>query len=398
GSMHAYASEDPVFLALNRRGQRETEGALGHFCVQCHAPMAVRSGATTDGLNLGELPPHQKGITCYFCHSVDAVLGDHNNPLHHADDGVMRGGIESPSPLAPHRSAYSPLHDRRSAESAAMCGSCHDIVTPRNVFLERTYAEWRASLYAKPGRTTQLTCSQCHMTGREGQAAALPGAPMRRIHDHSMPAVDVALTPFPEREAQFELVQSALDAALLAKLCVRPRGGGVEAVLSLDNAFGGHGFTSGAAHNRRAWAELVAYANGQVVYESGVVPPDQAVVLAADPDLWLIREDAFDAVGQKTFMFWDIVSSEPHLLPPAVTNDPADPAFYHQVERAYRIPDVIPDRITARVHLRPVDFDLIDTLIESGDLDPAIRSEIVTFTLRNTEIEWTSDRGFVCVP
>ena len=49
-SMHAYASRDPVFLAMNRRGQEETSGALGSFCVNCHAPMAVREGATVDGL------------------------------------------------------------------------------------------------------------------------------------------------------------------------------------------------------------------------------------------------------------------------------------------------------------------------------------------------------------
>src|SRR5262245_36528104 len=48
GSMHAYASDDPVFLAMNARGQRETDGELGDFCVQCHAPMALREGATTD--------------------------------------------------------------------------------------------------------------------------------------------------------------------------------------------------------------------------------------------------------------------------------------------------------------------------------------------------------------
>src|SRR5687768_1766164 len=47
-SMHAYAADDPVFLAMNKRGQRETEGALGDFCVGCHAPMAVREGETSD--------------------------------------------------------------------------------------------------------------------------------------------------------------------------------------------------------------------------------------------------------------------------------------------------------------------------------------------------------------
>src|SRR5579883_1120826 len=48
GSMHAYAADDPVFLAMNQRGQRETGGKLGTFCVQCHAPMAVHEGATTE--------------------------------------------------------------------------------------------------------------------------------------------------------------------------------------------------------------------------------------------------------------------------------------------------------------------------------------------------------------
>src|SRR3954453_15291547 len=47
GSMHAYASDDPVFLAMNRRAQRDNP-ATGTFCVQCHAPVAVREGLTQD--------------------------------------------------------------------------------------------------------------------------------------------------------------------------------------------------------------------------------------------------------------------------------------------------------------------------------------------------------------
>ncbi|HEY1909129.1 MAG TPA: multiheme c-type cytochrome, partial [Myxococcaceae bacterium] len=34
GSMHAYSTKDPVFRAMNARGQRETDGGLGSFCVQ----------------------------------------------------------------------------------------------------------------------------------------------------------------------------------------------------------------------------------------------------------------------------------------------------------------------------------------------------------------------------
>src|SRR5262249_32624667 len=33
-SMHAYASLDPVFVAMNKRGQRETAGKLGKFCLR----------------------------------------------------------------------------------------------------------------------------------------------------------------------------------------------------------------------------------------------------------------------------------------------------------------------------------------------------------------------------
>jgi len=399
GSMHAYASDDPVFLAMNARGQRETSGELGHFCVQCHAPMALRTGATTDGLNLAELPQHLKGVTCYFCHSVDEVLGDHNNALHLMDDGVMRGSLSDPHPSSPHRVAYSPLHDRSRPESAALCGSCHDVVTPTSVHLERTFAEWRASLYAKQERGSQLTCGQCHMEGRDGTAAVGSGLPARRVHDHSMPGVDVALTDFPERDAQRAGVQRALDASLITRLCVKPYAGGVEATLSLDNAFAGHAWPSGSAHIRRAWAEITAYAaGGQVLYQSGAVPPAEAVGLSLDPDLWEIRDHAFDASGNETYMFWEVMSKEGDLLPPAVTNNPADPAFYHAIERSYRVPDQIPERIAARVHIRPVDFDLVDDLVASGDLDAAIRSQLTTFTLGPSEVEWTPDRGFTCVP
>src|SRR5580658_6531397 len=72
-SMHAYASDDPIFLAMNQRGQRETNGQLGNFCVKCHAPMAVNEGATTDGLNLASVPQKLHGVTCFFCHTVDSV-------------------------------------------------------------------------------------------------------------------------------------------------------------------------------------------------------------------------------------------------------------------------------------------------------------------------------------
>ena len=55
GSMHAYASDDPVFVAMNKRGQREAQ--LGSFCLQCHAPMAVALHPNRD--RRVDLAPHE---------------------------------------------------------------------------------------------------------------------------------------------------------------------------------------------------------------------------------------------------------------------------------------------------------------------------------------------------
>src|SRR5262249_41642754 len=156
-----YASDDPIFIAMNQRGQRETNGVLGDFCVKCHAPMAVRESATTDGLNLGTLSPKLKGVTCFFCHPVAAVTGDHNDPLELSSDGItMRGEYHDAVKNTAHHSAYSNLHDRDDAASATLCGSCHDIVTPAGAAIERTFQEWQASVFSM---TKGASCAQCHM-------------------------------------------------------------------------------------------------------------------------------------------------------------------------------------------------------------------------------------------
>ena len=399
GSMHAYASTDPVFRAMNARGQRETDGALGDFCVQCHAPMAVRTGATTDGLNLDEVPDHLQGVTCYFCHSVTDVQGIHNNPLLLADDGIMRGGIADPRPAGAHDSAYSPWHDRDRLESAQMCGACHDVVLPNGVPLEQSYAQWNDSVYADPEAGIGLSCNSCHMRGRDGLAAELPGMPTRRIHSHAFPAVDVALTPFPHAEEQRRLVQEELDRTLFPELCVFEDALGTQIRVTLENAGAGHTFPSGSTKDRRVWVEVIAYREGVPIFESGTIEEGEVVREHDDPNLWDIGEFAYREDGTTAHMFWDVARLESTVLPAPVTLDRRDPRYYEtHVSRFYDLGALEPDRVTMRVRLRPFGLDVIDDLIASGDLEPGLRERVPTFTLGSTRLEWQLGAESSCIP
>jgi len=405
-SMHAYAGRDPVFIAMNQRGQAETDGKLGSLCVSCHAPMALRTGATTNGLNLDEVPDSLKGVTCYFCHNAEAVDGTHNNPLRLSGDVTMRGRIKDPVDNDTHRSAYSPLFDGGHEDSASLCGACHDIVVPSppapaEIHLERTFEEWKESVFApanSPTPSASATCNSCHLPVVEQDLPIGPRGPARARHSHHMAAVDGPLEPFPatddaERDARLAAAQAVerarvLDATLRIEICVQELAMNMAAVhVTLDNATAGHHFPSGAAQDRRAFVEIVAYQGENVLYQSGVVPEGGDVMALDDPDLWLFRDETFDEEGNETHMFWNVATLEQHTVKAQVTADPSDRRFYesHAVRRfplsMEEVIPGIPDRVTARVRITPVGFDVLDDLIGSGDLDEGVRGAMGTLDL-----------------
>lgn len=397
GSMHAFAADDPVFRAMNARGQRETNGELGDFCVQCHAPMAVEQGLTTDGLNLDAVPKHLRGVTCAYCHLTEEVEGTHNNPLRLATDLVMRGAFEAQGPAA-HASMISPLHDRANPESSKLCGSCHDIVTPKGVHLERTYAEWQESLFAHDTQAELQTCGRCHMPGTDGVAADVEGVPIRRVTDHKMVGVDVATIDWPEKAAQREAIQRMLDPTLFPRMCISRVPGGTQVDVDLENFAAGHSFPSGATIDRRAWVELRATLGAREVYSVGVIPEGVAVATSTAPDLWRIWDVGYDENDEVAHMFWEIARVEQRLLLAPTALSPLDPEYRDpHVVRTFRF-DGVADRIEMNVRLRPIGLDVLDDLIASGDLDPSFRDEVPTFTLGAANVVWTIDDGERCIP
>ena len=402
GSMHAYAAEDPVFLAMNQRGQRETNGELGDFCVTCHAPIALMEGLTTDGLNMAEVPSYAKGVTCAFCHLVDEVQGTHNAQLHLADDLVMRGGYADPVANTGHASAYSKLHDKSQIESSDLCGTCHDIVTPNGVHLERTYLEWKSSFFAHDVDGERQTCGDCHMKGRTGTAADAPGVKLRRVHDHRMVGVDTALTSFPEMEDQRRQIQRELNTTVLAMLCVEQSDGAVVLSADLENMAAGHSWPTGASHDRRAWVEVIAYdEDDNELFSSGVIADDEPLVDLNDPQLWRLGDQAFDADGNKAHFFWDIASYESLLLPPPnhIHREGQTTEVNPHLTHEYRFSATeLPAKVRFKTRIRAMGLDVLDDLIQSGDLDPSIRDRIPTFDLGATILEWKASDGVDCVP
>ena len=401
GSMHAYASDDPVFVAMNKRGQSDTAGALGTFCVQCHAPMAVRLGLTTDGSNLATVPKYAKGVTCFFCHSVDQVTADHNNPLVLANDSVLRGELDHPVSNSAHRMTYSTNIDINSLNSSSMCGACHDIVTPapNNVKLERTYEEWQKSIFAQAvpvsGPPAPLSCNGCHMTTFNDVAAEVNPSSPTRAHgrsDHSFPGVDTALTTWPNQDTQLAAVKFELATAVSAQICVTPENGG-QITLRLDD-LGGHSLPSGAAQDRRLWPEVIAYdANNNVLFQTGVVPDgmDPESIASTDPNLWLIKDSMVDGNGQPVKYFWQVASETSDLLGTTVTLDPNSPLYDHSQTHAFQATSFFGqiDHVTERVRLLPMPYDTIDDLIAGGELDSAVRANLKPIDLQGSVITWT---------
>ncbi len=399
-SMHAYASDDPLFRAMNARGQREA--GIGDFCVKCHAPVAVSTGLTDDGLNLDELPQPSKGVTCYFCHNVAQVVGTHNNPLELASDAVMRGAFRDPVANNAHHSAYSSFLDRERLESAQLCGSCHDISNAHGTHIERTFEEWQETVFSAVNVGT--SCGQCHMDRSKTPepAANAPGVFARTLHDHRFPGVDLALTPLPGADEMRSRVQAFLDTTLQSAVCVQTIPGRASIEVILDNVAAGHHWPSGAAQDRRVWIELTAYAGDEVIYQSGNVVAGTSPTDSEDPDLWLIRDCLFDDGGAEVHMFWEATDYESNLLPGQLTFDPSDVRYYqtHVAQRYPRGTDSLeraPDRVTMRVHLAPFGLDIFDDLVKSGDLADTDAYTVAELRERlaplyvGAELEWTPD-------
>jgi hypothetical protein len=183
------------------------------------------------------------------------VSGTHNAKLDLASDAVFRGPLEDPLNTTAHGAKRSSHFNENKYESSSMCGACHDIVMPKGVAVERTFEEYQAGLFSKSVAGVPpafSSCTACHMIGHRAQAASVPGAPERLVHEHLWPGIDVALGDFPHQDAMRSAVEDCqLGTASISYFSLEVTEPNLFTFLIETSA--GHNQPSGASQDRRMW-------------------------------------------------------------------------------------------------------------------------------------------------
>jgi hypothetical protein len=377
-------------------GQRETNGQLGDFCVKCHSPIGVLSGETAvrfdgDGGYVqptrGLSKPAMDGVSCVACHSITKVNTAANADFELATDGVRRATIMDPDENPVHESEYSALLSR-----SEMCGSCHVVVNPNRVALERTHIEWVQSIFAG-----SRSCQDCHMPKRQGVAAV--GHGKRTVHEHAFVGVDVSLLPgdeFPGYDEQRDKTRSLLEQS--ATLSARAVPGAKRLELEIVN-LAGHALPSGATADRQMWVELVVTDEaGNVSLESGtldengdlrVSDPHRTTRPGTDPllllygqemlfDPKLVDPSSTEPVRAVDFL-WEPNAEKSHLIPPSVTDRPtfdlsALPSGSYKAE--------------LRLLFRSFPPHVLRRLEEVARLDAAVRDRVPTVEMAHATVSF----------
>jgi hypothetical protein len=109
----------------------------------------------------------------------------------------------------------------------------------------------------------------------------------------------------------------------------------------------------------------------------------------------------FDATNKQVDMFWQAATSQGNELTMPVTTDTTDKRYYltHIYQRFPRAIDTwlpqLPDQVTVRIRLQPIGLDVLDDLVDGGDLDRDVAAAIPTFDVTPL-LTWTAAAAASC--
>lgn len=323
GSMHANAFVDPVFQALWKLADTETGGFTRRLCGGCHSASGVLSNdlSFTDGeFQTSEIA--RQGVHCDLCHTVretaflETPTYEPQNASLVVEPGNVKRGPYHDSESQYHESAYSELHTK-----SEFCANCHQVFHPvSNFHIERTYDEWKYSIYARKG----IQCQDCHMMPVEQaiQAARTltrpvnPGQPCvtgpqrDNMFTHEFVGANFTVPALLGHKTHAGIAEarlkSAAELAISAPGRTRP-GQLVSFTVKVTNVGAGHNLPTSLTEVRQMWLDVaVSDANGTPLLRSGNL--DEQGTIIGDPRIF--NAWAVDAQGTHTVKPWEIARFE----------------------------------------------------------------------------------------
>jgi len=332
GSMHSSAWKDPVFQALWKLGNKETGGLTEKLCAGCHTAVGVVSEEIANKDEADEYQVSKTaefGVQCDVCHSVKKAtyLEAEGYEPHNATVVLDPGGPKR----GPYKNSDSPHHDTEYSElhtSAEFCGNCHHVFHPVNNFpIERTYDEWKHSVYAQ----NEIVCQDCHMATvedavevantlkkvkRPGKAAE-NGPEREHVYAHYFVGGNFTIPGLLKNEKHAKMAEQRLKSA--AKLEVFPpqelKPGKLATVeVKVTNVGAGHNLPTSLTEVRQMWLDVeVTDADGNKLLSSGWLDKDHNI----DPDAVIFNANAMDKDDHHTVKPWEIVRFESNnTIPP----------------------------------------------------------------------------------
>lgn len=149
GSQHASSYTEPAFqLPYDRVRRANPKRTLA--CEQCHNPMRFLLAPGDPRAAIFS----REGVTCDFCHSVEAMNPGTAFPRYKARAGIKFGPREKSSVNSPHVLRFSRLHI-----TSEFCAGCHEYRNEFGAPILTTASEWEQSFY----RGTGVHCQFCHL-------------------------------------------------------------------------------------------------------------------------------------------------------------------------------------------------------------------------------------------
>ena len=304
----------------------------------------------------------EKGVSCDVCHTIsgsnisDTRVLEHGNSSFELDPGNVKRatikGAESPF----HETEYSEHHS-----SSQFCGNCHNIFHPDNNFpIERTYDEWKYSIYAQ----NDIQCMDCHMVPVEtavrvadelkrpkdlenstiGGFAGLGGPFREVVHDHAFvggnAVITDALAGVKASKNSAEAIKRLQNVASL-DLTLTPEKDALHKLnVRVNNDRAGHNLPTSLTEVRQIWLEVVVKDDkGNELLRSGTKQADHSL----PKDTMVFNAHAVDKDGKHTELPWEIARfTEVNTIPPKGHKDtkyffnvPADSKSIHVLTRLH---------------------------------------------------------------